>query len=157
MGARGGITQATPELIAHGQGDYTLRVRWNVFPASRPPGQWESCLSQSIGSQFNMIDPGGKSLGCSRADGEGEASAHQSVRDADCSCMLTWQPRSPRAAKWQLRKSLRTRVVIHLMPLCRDSVHLNQSAHRSACVRICLLQRICRWFLILPFIGKHWM
>lgn len=41
-----------------------------------------------------MIDQGGKSLSCSCMDGEGETSAHQSVGDADRSCMLTWQPRS---------------------------------------------------------------
>lgn len=82
----------------------------------------ESCLSQLISSQFNMIDLGRKSLSCSCMDGEGETVAHQSVRDADCSCMLTWQPRSGGVAKWLFpNQLLRMKVDIDLMLLLSDS------------------------------------
>lgn len=60
----------------------------------------DSWSSQRINSHFSVIDLGRKSLSCSSVDGEGETAAHQSVRDADCSCMLTWQPRSEGPAKW---------------------------------------------------------
>lgn len=101
-GTREGITYPTSEPVAR-------RPRWGEMsspvpvPWSRTARERERRLSESIRLQFNMIDQGGKSLSCSCMGREGETSAHQSVRDADCSCMLTWQPRSRGSAEWQLR------------------------------------------------------
>jgi len=58
-------------------------------------------------------------------DGDGETAALQSVRDADCSCMLTWQPRSRGVAKSLLLiQLLRMKVDIDLMLLLSDSFSL---------------------------------
>lgn len=78
-----------------------VQVRLNFWTSQRR-GERESWLSQWISPHFSVIDLGRKSLSRSRVDGEGEVAAHQSVRDADCSCMLTWQLRSGGAAKWLL-------------------------------------------------------
>lgn len=64
-----------------------LRREWgeNILSASRElrgfgERERERRLSQSISLQFNMIDPGRKSLSCSCMDGEGESAVHQSAR-----------------------------------------------------------------------------